>query len=508
MSSHNEQVKPSTFEVAAPTPGQASASPVAVQAERPTWVVPALLGLGLVALLVVFVLPAMVGPADIEPARIEPAAAVEAPTSSDRSTPQAPEASPWSDAQLAKLRKEAQDVLADLLEVQDLLEQTGVQLWAAEAFEQAKVFATEGDQQYRERKFQEAIENYKLGLAGMQAILESTDDALNGQLELARQSIEEGDRAAAQEALVIAQAIEPGSEELSKLRTRLAALDQLLPLLEAAATAEEGGDLKAAQEALKQAAAIDPLHQATASELARVSAAYTAMRFNDAMSDGYLALDESNFSAARSAFKRAATLSPGSSEAASALQEVQVAETADRLSRLARKGQAAEKKEQWATAVSAYQEALGIDANILYAQEGLQRSSVRAKLDAQFSSAISQPERLSDKTVAEATATLVRHAGTISPRGPVLEGQIQKLEVLLKQANTPLTLTLRSDGATDVIVYKVARLGQFDQHQLSLRPGEYTAVGTRTGYRDVRVNFSLVHNSPPPTVLISCTEQI
>jgi hypothetical protein len=54
----------------------------------------------------------------------------------------------------------------------------------------------------------------------------------------------------------------------------------------------------------------------------------------------------------------------------------------------------------------------------------------------------------------------------------------------------------------------VARLGKFDQRELSLRPGTYTAVGSRIGYRDVRLEFTVTPDSAPPTVNIACTEAI
>ena len=57
-------------------------------------------------------------------------------------------------------------------------------------------------------------------------------------------------------------------------------------------------------------------------------------------------------------------------------------------------------------------------------------------------------------------------------------------------------------------MYKVARLGKFDQRELSLRPGTYTAVGTRNGYRDVRQTFTLSHDETITSVMIACTEPI
>ena len=158
--------------------------------------------------------------------------------------------------------------------------------------------------------------------------------------------------------------------------------------------------------------------------------------------------------------------------------------------------------------MKAYKDALAIDENLLFAREGLARAEPRARLDKQFRQALEDPNRLSDVAVAEATGTLLKQAQRIQPMGPTLSKQISELEVLLEKANTPLSITLRSDGATEVIVYKVARMGTFEERELTLRPGTYTAVGTRNGYRDVRETFTISHDTAISAVTIACTEAI
>ena len=149
-----------------------------------------------------------------------------------------------------------------------------------------------------------------------------------------------------------------------------------------------------------------------------------------------------------------------------------------------------------------------IDDNILFAAEGLERSRQRARLDKQFRSAIDNPERLSDVAVAEATTRLLAQARTITPRGPLLEQQIATLDTLLTRANTPVSVTFRSDAETEVIIYKVARLGRFEQRELTLRPGTYTVRGSRNGYRDVLESITITHEGAPAPITIACTEPI
>ena len=511
MSPNNDPLQPTPFDVAQPDPAPATEPPGRSPQGTPKWVFPALGGLVALAVLVIFWLPERVSSpapgAEIAQTSGTPASSGNA-TPAAKPSPATEGASPWSEAQLAKLRKEAQDVLQQLLDIQFTLEESGARQWATEDFAAAGALAAAADELYKTREYEAAKAQYQDSLAAFQALQDSIPDRVDAQLLRATEAVETGDIAAATTALEMAQLIEPENPQLAPLRQRVEALPQLLATMEQAAVAEQQGDLASAEQLLDEAVTIDPQHQRAAAERDRVSLAHREQRFNDAMSDGYAALDENRFDSARKAFRAAAKLQPGSSEAASALQEVGTAETAYLLSSLKQKGNAFEQQEQWQAAVDAYETAQKIDTSILYATEGLQRSRSRARLDKQFRTTLDKPERLSDVAVAEATEQLLAQARQISPRGPVLAGQIEQLQRLLEQANTPVNITLRSDEQTEVIVYKVARLGRFQQRELTLRPGTYTAVGTRNGYRDVRHSFTVSHDRAPPPLTIACVEPI
>ncbi|MEM1111462.1 MAG: hypothetical protein AAGI11_06100 [Pseudomonadota bacterium] len=515
MSSSHDPITPTQFDAADPTPaGPEPSQPAAKDSTRPSWVLPGLAGLAVLAALVVFVLPSLVAPGD--PAATEPApiqadagdrpAARPATPAEDAAGPE--EASPWQDAQAAKLRKEAQDVLQALLEIQFDLEERGVNQWGEEAFAAATALAQQGDEQYKARDFVSARESYEQGLAAMEALQAALPGAVDAELARATQALEEVEPETLASALDLLDVMEPENPGLPALRQRQQQLPALAAALESAASAEAANDLAAAEQALVTATGIDPAHQRSAAELARISAAYLEQRFNAAMSEGYAALDAGQLSDARRSFQAAAKLRPGSSEARAALTEVDAASTASRLASLQRSGERQEQAEDWTAAVSSYQQALKLDANVLYAVEGMQRAQPRAALDAALQQVLEKPERLSEIGVAQDTAQLLARAQAVSPRGPALSQQISTLERLLEKANTPIRVTLRSDEETEVIVLKVARLGLFEQKSLNLRPGTYTALGTRNGYYDVRVSFDVSHDSAPPNVQIACTEPI
>ena len=75
--------------------------------------------------------------------------------------------------------------------------------------------------------------------------------------------------------------------------------------------------------------------------------------------------------------------------------------------------------------------------------------------------------------------------------GPRLRAQVAALEKALAEARTPVAVVIESDGHTEVALSRVGRLGTLTRRTLELRPGEYTVVGSRRGYRDVRRRFTV-----------------
>ncbi len=510
MSSTNEPVKPTPFDVAEPQRDSASGNPApATGGQR--WIMPALLVLLALALVVIFWLPAQLQDPTKEqeaaPAG-DSAAVATAPAQSQQGQPAGPAASPWSDAQQARLRKEAQDVLAQLLPLQFALEERGAASWAEEALASATAAAGRGDAHYQAREFIPAREQYEDSLGQLQALEAAIPGILEEALQRAREALESGDRTTLDAALEQLTLLEPDSPELAALMARAESMEALQALLAAAAEAEAAGDLVGAERQLREATELDPDSERAREQLARVTEAHRQQRFHRAMSEGYEALDKGRFTDARSAFQRAGKLQANSAEVGSALAELKSAETAARLSSLQREGRGLEDSESWEEAIARYREALKLDSTIVFAQEGLARAEPRARLDRQLREALAAPERLSDPAVAASLERVLQQARTLAPRGPVLTGQLTELEQKLQQATTLVAVTVRSDQQTDVLVQRVARLGQFAERSLELRPGTYTAVGSREGYRDVRQTFTVRHDEPPPPVFIACTEPI
>ena len=95
----------------------------------------------------------------------------------------------------------------------------------------------------------------------------------------------------------------------------------------------------------------------------------------------------------------------------------------------------------------------------------------------------------------------------VSP-GSKIKNRTSILEELLRLASLPVSITLLSDKKTDVVIYKVGKFGQFENKVIELKPGKYTIVGSRSGYRDVRKVIQISAEMEKTSITVRCEEPI
>jgi hypothetical protein len=110
--------------------------------------------------------------------------------------------------------------------------------------------------------------------------------------------------------------------------------------------------------------------------------------------------------------------------------------------------------------------------------------------------------------VAREAEALLERARDAEAQGPRHRAQVTALEKALAEARTPLPVVLESDGLTDVVLSRVGRLGTLTRRTVELRPGTYTVVGSRRGFRDVRREFTVAPGAPAPVVSVRCEEAL
>lgn len=230
--------------------------------------------------------------------------------------------------------------------------------------------------------------------------------------------------------------------------------------------------------------------------------------FREALSDGLAALEEKDWAAAREALERARSMRPEAPQVADALARLETGETIAALGVFQRQARQHEEAERWRRAEASYRAALALDPTVAFAREGLARATARAEMAETLRYHLDHPERLSSLAVLEEVSALLDRAREVEPAGPEHRRRVAELSQRVTEWAQPVTARLVSDGQTRVTLYRVGTLGTFTRQEIELRPGTYTAVGQRPGYRDVRRKLVIRPGQPPEPLRVICEEEI
>lgn len=474
-----------------------SARPDQVQRRLP-WLGIAAAGLLALAAAVFFVLPSWVE----ERSASAPVAAppvVEAPE---------PAGPVLSEEEYAALREQAESLLADVLAQKARLEELSAPVWGADEWLRYDATARAGDDALLDDAVQAAVAAYEEALAVGEGLLGRSDEIMGTALDNGRQALEAGNPELAIEQFDLVLGIEPGNATAENGRARAERLPEVIELVRQGDELRRGRELQAAADAYRGALAIDARWEPARTALDAVTAEIARARFDAMLSGGFAALADEDFDEAESRFRRALDMRADSAEARDGLVQAEQGRELAQIEMAEARALAFERRELWDRAIVQYETALEADATLEFAISGLARSRERSDLDAKLLNLVDNPELLlTDNILAEAEV-LVTQARAIPDPGTRLSGQLARLDQLIVAATTPLPVQLQSDELTEVTVFRVGRLGTFSTRQIEVRPGTYTVVGSRMGYRDIRKTFTVLPGREMTPVSVICEEPI
>ena len=405
-------------------------------------------------------------------------------------------------------RAETEAALGGLLSKMNTLEERAVQRWGGLRFKQAQAVYAEGDVAYLARDYGLATQKYQQATTIVEPLLEEVDKVFSKTLSDAQTALEDADTIEALRLFELAVAISPGNSIAQSGYTRAKNLGEVLSLTDRGLAYENELELDAARQSFERAIELDPEWQPAQIALARVLETINQMEFDSRMTEGLIAVEEGDYPTARAAFRMAQTLMPDSPEPADGLMQVDQGLRLDRIAALEKQADSEEQNEQWEIAVETYTRILEIDGNLMFAQQGLRRAEEMSALHARLEGYIEKPDSLSAPSTMSKATGLVVDITRMPSIGPRLANQRDQLSRLLKRAATPLAVELVSDNATDVSIYRIGKLGSFHSREIKLRPGTYVAVGSRAGYRDVRLEFRVSPELESGPVVVRCEETI
>lgn len=424
--------------------------------------------------------------------------------------PTRPEPPPPSAAQteLARHKREAERTLQAFLHRQAALEGQAVAAWGGEDYDQVLQTLAEADAAFGNGAFQSAGAGYEAATNLLNELEASKPQRLQEALTQGRAALERYDAEAAKRYHQTALALDPGNEQALAGAARAETLDQVAQLLGRAGEFERNGDWTAARQEYEDAVRLDPDAPEAQQGLSRTIAELDAQRFRRLMSDSLAAMEKQDFDAARRALSEADALRPGSGEVADARQRLQTGIHRQRIEALRKKAESLTQAERWHEASREFEAALDIDAQAQFAVHGLAESRRMAQMHEQLDRYLGSPERLQSPEPQANARKLLDASRALDAVGPRLAQKLGQLERALELAQTPVKVVLRSDEMTDVSINRVGRLGRFKESVVTLTPGTYVVRGTRSGYRDVRLQLTVAAGASDAVLRVQCEEKI
>lgn len=412
----------------------------------------------------------------------------------------------------AQSQAEAERLLKEALRLQSKLEMEGVKVWGSQllvtSYPDALEKLAEADAHFNAQRFDLSANVYLETIGMLEQLASSRPERIQRALQAGKNALEQLNSETAIRQFKITLAMDPANREAQQGLQRARNLPPAMELMREAKLAEDNGELDRARNIYREALLLDADFHAARESLVRVDKLILTRDYQRAVSDALTALQDNNYSAARRALDSARLLKPTAAEIHDIDQRLRASKRMAELDRLSSQALRFEQKEQWQKAAQTYSRALNIDAHASFALSGKLRSKKFSKLNKEIDDFLATPDVLqAPESLAKARETHDTLT-TISDMGPKLREKQVKLGQLIDAYSRLFPVVLMSDNMTDVRIYRVGRYGQFIEQRLKLRPGRYTAHGTRSGYRDVRILFHVPVSGMQTTVMVQCEETI
>jgi serine/threonine protein kinase len=401
------------------------------------------------------------------------------------------------DSQRADLQKQAAD-----------LDARGAAAWGGTEYSAAQLQLAEANGAAAAGGIAIALQHLSQAQQLLTHVTQKEPQALAAQLKAGDTALAAGHQDMASQAYALARRIDPSSQRAIDGARRARLLNGVLPLLKDARRAELAHNYSRAAQDFSQALALDPGNAEAKEGLARANAAFGNDSYARSVGAGFAALGAGRLAEAETDFRQALGFRAQGKEATEGLQRVSAAMQASRLAALRQQAAGLEAQEHWRQAIAVYDTALREDPSLAFAKRGKSQDEARAELSESLQRIIDHPDRLIFPSAKDEAVTLLQQAREQTSPGPALQAQVARVAQLLPQLDRPVLLNMISDNATQVTIPSIGVFGTFGKREIRLKPGTYTVVGTRYGYRAVHQEFTVEPGQQTVTITVSCSEPI
>ncbi len=475
--------------------------------KTPLWLRFIVVALILLLLGVIFLLPRVVEPNDVN-IRQEGHSTSEENNLAAAADPAAEQDSLLAEAAKLQFRRDTQNVLANIIKLKTKLNEKLVQQWAAEDFSEIELKLLSAEQSYQRGNYEISLTEFSLVEKSLVALDARYEPLLESHLAAGDDLFEAGSAEAASSSYQQALLMDPDSDRATKGLRRAQSLPKVLENLEQAREYFQNSEFSQSIKQAELALAIDAEYRPAISQKLQATEAYREQRFQAAMSLGFNQLEQRQWQQARAAFNEAKQTNIERTEPTEALEQLESRLEQEKVKLELDRARQLENQEQWQESLLVYDKLLKRDPGLVDPAARRVKVRVRAAIDTQIESYLSDPLQLSDDRVYKKSQQLLANTRSLAQPGSRLQAQLEQLQAVLKRMAQEYTVEFISDGLTDVSLYRVSSLGKFIRKEYTLKPGNYVVAGGRPGYRDVRIEFTLTGLDEAQKIHVQCTESI
>lgn len=427
-----------------------------------------------------------------------------------KKTSELPQDNTWESAQITENRRNAQDNLNDLLRIDAELKSMEVETWAKAAYTEGKKVAEKADLAYENMDFKEAAALYNKALIAFKNIQASSTNTAKKADARAEEYIHQRKPESAEHHASIAVAIDQKNAEYERRLLTARHLKAALPYLIEAETLEINDNIKDAILAAQKALDIDPSIELSQSTFKRLEEKQRKQQIASIISRALRQANDNRFTAALKTLNEAKKIAPRDVQLDQIFNQISSSQKDFSISKNSEIARRAEIDEDWESASLHYQTILKSYPELVEYQKKLQTSTRRKVLYSELRSIIENPDDItkSEQRLENTRLLLATARDQSSASTPKLNQKIDELSTILVLANTPKPVYITSDNKTDIVIYRVGKLGAINNQTLALNPGSYTFLGTRQGYRDVRLDITIGINDSQKEVTLICHEKV
>ena len=388
------------------------------------------------------------------------------------------------------------------------LQSQAASLWETEASSMVQSGLLEADAHLKNGEIQIALSRLGEIEAKLKSLMEQGEKQFQESLRAGLDALNSGDGDRAKESLTTAQALRPDDPFVAQQLKRAETINQVFAHFREGRSYEDQGLYSLARVEYRKALDLDPDSVNINSRLQAINQELNREIFASTVRDGMAALAAGNGDSAVELLEKATALMPGDVQTRNALKDARELQRRQRVDRLVAAGERELENRAWLAARDAFEEALDYAPASQAAQDGLSRAQAQIELEAQIKRILLEAESFERNGELEKALIVLREGRQIAdPLGAITE-KIKFLEEILAEQSKPQKVTILSDNLTNIQIYRVGNFEPTQELNLELRPGEYTVVGSRLMYRDVRHTLRVEVGESPKPLEVICREKL